>query len=97
MATQLDNEIEIELNEPKKFKVIMLNDNYTTMEFVIEVLVNIFKKNQKEATDLTLKIHEKGSAICGIYPYEIALTKIKQVEYNARKAGFPLKAVIEEE
>jgi len=97
LATQLDDDLEMKLDEPKKFKVIMLNDDYTTMDFVVEILTSIFKKRQKEAIDLTFEIHKKGSAICGIYTYEIALTKIKQVEYNARKAGFPLKTIMEEE
>ena len=97
MATQIENEIDIELDEPKKYKVVMLNDDYTTMDFVVEILKTIFKKSQEEATKLMLLIHEKGSAVCGVYPYEIALTKIKQVEFSARKAGFPLKAILEEE
>ena len=97
METEIESEIDVKIEEPKRFKVIMLNDNYTTMEFVIEILISIFKKTQEEATDIMLKIHNNGSAVCGVYPYEIALTKVKQVEYNARKVGFPLKAIMQEE
>lgn len=99
MATELHYEIdeEIELQVPKKYKVILLNDNYSTVEFVIQVLMQIFKKNLEEATAITMNIHENGRGICGIYTYEIAQTKVAQVRANARKAEFPLKAIVEEE
>lgn len=99
MATKLHYEIdeEIELQVPKKYKVILLNDNYSTVEFVIQVLMQIFKKNLEEATAITMNIHENGRGICGIYTYEIAQTKVAQVRANARKAEFPLKAIVEEE
>lgn len=99
MATKLHYEIdeEIELQVPKKYKVILLNDNYSTVDFVIQVLMQIFKKNLEEATTITMNIHEQGKGICGIYTYEIAQTKVAQVKANARKAEFPLKAIVEEE
>ena len=99
MATKLHYEIdeEIELQVPKKYKVILLNDNYSTVDFVIQVLMQIFKKNLEEATAITMNIHENGRGICGIYTYEIAQTKVAQVRANARKAEFPLKAIVEEE
>jgi len=99
LATKLHYEIdeEIELQVPKKYKVILLNDNYSTVEFVIQVLMQIFKKNLEEATAITMNIHENGKGICGIYTYEIAQTKVAQVKANARKAEFPLKAIVEEE
>lgn len=99
MATKLHYEIdeEIELQVPKKYKVILLNDNYSTVEFVIQVLMQIFKKNLEEATAITMNIHENGRGVCGIYTYEIAQTKVAQVRANARKAEFPLKAIVEEE
>jgi ATP-dependent Clp protease adaptor protein ClpS len=99
LATKLHYEIdeEIELQVPKKYKVILLNDNYSTVEFVIQVLMQIFKKNLEEATAITMNIHENGRGICGIYTYEIAQTKVAQVRANARKAEFPLKAIVEEE
>jgi ATP-dependent Clp protease adaptor protein ClpS len=99
LATKLHYEIdeEIELQVPKKYKVILLNDNYSTVDFVIQVLMQIFKKNLEEATTITMNIHEQGKGICGIYTYEIAQTKVAQVKANARKAEFPLKAIVEEE
>ncbi len=99
MATKIEYEIDtdIELQEPKKYKVILLNDNYSTVEFVIQILMQIFKKNLDEATAITMNIHENGRGVCGIYTYEIAQTKVAQVRANARKAEFPLKAILEEE
>ncbi len=99
MATRLEygTDTEIELQEPKKYKVILLNDNYSTVDFVIQILMQIFKKNLDEATTITMNIHENGRGVCGIYTYEIAQTKVAQVRANARKAEFPLKAIVEEE
>ena len=99
MATHIEHEIdeEIELQEPKKYKVLLINDDYSTMEFVVEVLIRIFRKSQEQAAKLTMQIHEEGRAVCGIYSYEIAETKVAQVKANARKAQYPLKAIMEEE
>lgn len=99
MATRIEyaTDTDTDLQEPKKYKVILLNDNYSTVEFVIQVLMQIFKKNIDEATTITMNIHEKGKGVCGIYTYEIAQTKVAQVRANARKAEFPLKAIVEEE
>ena len=99
MANQIEIEIDeqTQVKEPNKYKVLLLNDDYSTMDFVIEVLVNIFKKTNDEATQIMLIIHQKGKAVCGIYTHEIAATKVAQVRANARKAQFPLKAILEEE
>ena len=99
MANQIEIEIDeqTQIKEPNKYKVLLLNDDYSTMDFVIEVLVNIFKKTNDEATQIMLTIHQKGKAVCGIYSHEIAATKVAQVRANARKAQFPLKAILEEE
>ena len=94
---EFDIEEEIQLEEPKKYKVLLLNDDYSTMDFVIEVLTKIFKKTQDEATAIMLKVHKNGKAVCGVYIHEIAATKVAQVKANARKAQFPLKAILEEE
>ena len=88
---------EIELEEPKKYKVLLLNDDYSTMDFVIDILINIFRKSEIEAEQIMLNIHNNGKAVCGIYTYEIASTKVAQVKANARKAQYPLKAIMEEE
>lgn len=99
----MSNEIEIELNddiqlqEPKKYNVFLLNDDYSTMDFVIEVLMKVFRKSLDEATVIMLNIHNNGRDLCGIYTYEIASTKVAQVKTMAREKGFPLKAVMEEE
>jgi ATP-dependent Clp protease adaptor protein ClpS len=87
----------LETEQPKKYKVILLNDNYSTVEFVIEILMKIFKKNIDEATEITMSVHENGRGICGVYSYEIAQTKIAEVRSNARRAEFPLKAIAEAE
>lgn len=97
------NEFEIEINEdlkieePKKYKVLLLNDNYSTMDFVIDILVKIFKKSVDEATVIMLNIHNNGKDVCGVYSHEIAATKVAQVRNLARQKGFPLKAILEEE
>ena len=99
----MSNEIEIELNdeldlqEPNKYKVFLLNDDFSTMDFVIDVLVKVFRKSVDEASVIMLNIHNKGREICGTYSYEIASTKVAQVKTLARENGFPLKAVMEEE
>lgn len=85
------------LDEPKKYKVILHNDHYTSMDFVIHVLMNIFHKNTIEAQEIMLQIHEKGKGICGVYTHEIAQTKVAQVSKIAKQNDFPLLATIEEE
>jgi ATP-dependent Clp protease adaptor protein ClpS len=82
--------------EPKLYKVILHNDNYTTMDFVVEVIIRIFHKPAAEATKLMLEVHKKGSANAGIYPYDIALTKVAEVHEMAKKNEFPLRSSAEE-
>ncbi len=99
----MSNEIEIELNddielqEPKKYNVFLLNDDYSTMDFVIDVLVKVFRKSVDESAQIMMNIHNNGKEICGVYTYEIAATKVAQVKSMAREKGFPLKAIMEEE
>lgn len=83
--------------KPNSFKIFMHNDDYTTMEFVIEVLQSIFHKESAEATMLMLQIHRRGQALCGLYPFEIAETKVDKVHRQARAAGFPLHCTLEPE
>jgi len=85
------------LDEPKKYKVVLHNDHYTSMDFVIHVLMNIFHKNAVEAQEIMLQIHEKGKGICGVYTHEIAQTKVAQVSKLAKQNSFPLLATMEEE
>ncbi len=97
MATQTNNNQENisatkkKTAQPPKYNVIMHNDDYTTMEFVIELLQGIFHKDPTEANHLMLTIHNKGKAICGCYTYEIAETKIAQAHRLASTAGHPLR------
>lgn len=81
---------EIELDEPRLYEVILLNDDYTTMEFVVEILMKFFKKNYDQAERLMYEVHEKGSAVCAIYPRDIAESRIEQVIEYARQNGHPL-------
>ncbi len=81
--------------EPPKYAVMLHNDDYTTMEFVIEILTNDFSKPNEEAVSVMLKIHNDGKAIAGIYSYDIAESKVAKVTEKARKSGFPLKLSLE--
>lgn len=85
------------LDKPKRYKVLMHNDDYTSMEFVVEVLTTIFRKSEAEAVQLMHKIHTEGKAICGVYTLEIAETKVAQTIELARDNGFPLRCTMEEE
>jgi ATP-dependent Clp protease adaptor protein ClpS len=84
------------VEEPKMYKVIIHNDHYTTMDFVVEVIVKVFHKVPSEATRIMLEVHNKGKGIVGIYPYDIAYTKIRQVHEMARARNFPLRCSAEE-
>lgn len=99
MATNTDLETinEISLKYPKKYKVLILNDDYTSMEFVIDVLMSIFHKSYQEAEAVMLEVHKKDKGVCGVYTHEIAETKVMQVHKKARDSGFPLRAEMEEE
>jgi ATP-dependent Clp protease adaptor protein ClpS len=85
------------LKKPKLYKVLMHNDNYTTMEFVVNVLMVVFNKSYNDAVEIMLKIHRKGIGLCGVFPYDLATTKVEIVHYLANKKGFPLKCSIEPE
>jgi ATP-dependent Clp protease adaptor protein ClpS len=92
-----ENELKNKIQKPRKFKVVLLNDNYTTMDFVIEVVMTVFGKSFNEASKIMIDVHKKGKGIVGTYSYDIALTKVREVENLARKNNFPLKAKVEEE
>jgi ATP-dependent Clp protease adaptor protein ClpS len=82
--------------KPPLFKVILHNDDYTTMQFVVEVLEGIFHKSPAEAYRTMMHVHTRGFGVCGVYPHEIAETKISLVHDRARAQGFPLRASMEE-
>jgi len=81
---------------PRMFKVILFNDDFTTMEFVIEVLQRFFSINLERAMQLMLKVHNEGSAICGVYVRDVAETKVNQVAEFAKQHGHPLRCSMEE-
>ena len=83
--------------KPSMYKVLMLNDDYTPMEFVVHVLERFFSKSREEATRIMLHVHQKGVGICGVYTYEVAETKVTQVMDLARKHQHPLQCTLEKE
>ena len=84
-------------DRPPMYKVLLHNDDYTTMEFVVDILVQVFGKSLEKATQIMLNVHNKGKAVCGIYPREIAETKVQTVHNLASSKGFPLKSTMEKE
>ena len=87
---------EIKTQEPKLYNVILLNDDYTTMEFVLQILETLFQKSPAEAYRIMMHVHRNGRGIAGVYPWEVAETKAATVRTLAADAGFPLRAAIEE-
>ena len=82
---------------PPLYRVLMMNDDYTPMEFVIEVLEKFFQKNREEATQIMLHVHQRGVGVCGVYAYDLAETKAMQVMNYARKYEHPLQVQLEKE
>ncbi len=99
LATEIEikEEIKETVKEPGKYKVIMLNDDATPMDFVVEILVLIFRHSEETARDLTMAIHDKGSAVVGIYTYEVAEQKSIEATKVSRENGFPLQVSIEKD
>jgi ATP-dependent Clp protease adaptor protein ClpS len=87
----------VQFREPRLYKVLLLNDDYSSMDFVIQVLMQIFHHSYEKAMDIMIKVHEQGKGLCGVYTYEIAETKVAHVRKMAKEAKFPLRAVMEEE
>ena len=86
-----------ETKKPELYRVVLLNDDYTTMDFVIEVLETIFNKQPAEAFRIMMMVHTQGKGLCGVYPHEVAETKVDAVMEAARDNGFPLRAAMEPE
>jgi ATP-dependent Clp protease adaptor protein ClpS len=94
---QIDERVVVSLEPPKLWKVLVLNDDQTPMEFVIDLLIGIFRHNEFDAKNLTLEIHETGSAVAGVYPHEIAEQRGVEGVKLARANGFPLQIQVEQE
>lgn len=93
----IDERQKEKIQEPKMYKVIMHNDDITTMDFVVEVLVDVFHKTVEDASAIMMKIHTTGKSICGVYPREIAEFKVFRTFQLAKQAHFPLLCTMEEE
>ena len=101
MATRHDPTPVLERQEsrvkpPPMYQVVLLNDDYTPMEFVVEVLQKFFGMDRERATQVMLKVHREGRGVCGIYPHDVAATKVEQVSSFSREHQHPLQCVMEE-
>ena len=96
LQEKLGIDTEERLHEPSRYKILMHNDDYTTMDFVVEVLETVFNKPPAEAIQIMLNIHNRGVGVCGVYTAEIAETKVASVHFMAKQKGFPLKCSMEE-
>lgn len=85
-----------DIREPHKWTVIFWNDDFTTMDFVVKVLTDVFLKSELEAERLMMKVHEEGQAVVGVYSYDIAVSRKKLADKMARAEGFPLKITVKE-
>ncbi len=94
-GTGLSLEREEKLKEPEDYRVVLLNDDYTTMDFVVAVLMTIFQKSQGDASSIMKDVHRKGRGVVGRYPWDIAATKADQVHAMARKHEYPLRCIVE--
>ena len=94
-GTETISQEKVRVTEPRLYKVILLNDDYTTMDFVVSVLETIFMKSPAEAVSIMLAVHQAGKGVCGVYPKQIAEAKQEMVHKRARAEGFPLRCVID--
>lgn len=95
--TEASTETRTQTQRPPLYKVLLLNDDYTPMDYVVRVLVDFFRKSPAQATRIMMAVHQEGSGVCGVYPFEVAETKVHQVNSDARQHGFPLKCIMEAE
>ena len=89
------SDVSEDTEEPPMYKVLLHNDDYTTMEFVVHILMAVFHKSLEESTAIMLNVHRRGIGFCGLYPYEVAETKVETVHARAKEAGFPLQCTME--
>jgi len=92
-----NSETEEEVKKPSMYKVLLHNDDYTSMEFVVEILLFVFNKSIEDATMIMLKVHKEGIGVSGVYTYEVAETKVDTVHTLAREREFPLKCTMEKD
>ena len=96
-STSITEKTRVKVKEPKRYKVIMHNDDFTTMEFVVEVLKTVFNKDINTSNKIMMDVHKIGIGIVGVYPYDIAATKVAIALGMAKEEGFPFNITIEEE
>lgn len=96
-ARQPDPETREKTARPRRWKVVLLNDDYTTMDFVVEILEGVFRLSPAEAAEIMMKVHKEGRGVAGVYPHDVADTKLRIVHEKSRGAGYPLKGKLEEE
>lgn len=94
---KIEEKIKVEIKEPGLFRVIFFNDDYTPMDFVVSLLIELFKHSEETARIITMKIHEEGSSVVGVYSFEIAEQKMLEAVSLSRDNGFPLRVRVEEE
>lgn len=97
LEEEVVSETRDEVDEPSMYRVLLHNDDYTTMEFVVEILILVFNKSPENAVKIMLNVHHKGIGVCGVYSYEISETKVNTVHNLSRQHGFPLKCTMEKE
>lgn len=97
LEDEVVSETEDKVDEPPLYRVLLHNDDYTTMEFVVGILMSVFKKSPEEAVQIMLNVHRNGIGICGVYTCEVSETKVNTVHALARENGFPLKCTMEKE
>ncbi len=85
------------LKEPSMYRVLLMNDDYTPMDFVVDILTTVFHKSAEEALQIMMNVHKKGSGVCGVFTYEIAETKVETVHSLAEEHGYPLRSTMEKE
>jgi len=91
----LETDDETDLHRPRLYKVLLHNDDYTTMEFVVQILMDLFHHPENVAIRIMLQVHQEGLGIAGVYPFEVAETKVAQVTERARESEFPLRCSLE--
>ncbi|MFN3233635.1 MAG: ATP-dependent Clp protease adapter ClpS [Alphaproteobacteria bacterium] len=96
-GTDVATKTRTKTEKPSLYKVLLLNDDYTPMEFVVHILERFFNKNREEATNIMLTVHQKGIGVCGVYTFEVAETKVTQVIDYARRHEHPLQCTLEKE